>query len=231
MRVESAMPSKNGGWFHTIKGRTFQRPIRKINPVMEQQIDVKSFWDNWLAIAHAGPREELSKDLGVTNNSLFQMQCVFVLQHNAFAFPMKDAEEKMIGIRFRNWVGEKWSLKGSRNGLFIPDIPVEQTVYICEGPTDCAAALSIGLYAIGRPSCSGGVDLIQKFVERNEIRKVIIIADNDTPGLKGAQTLSENLKVPNAIIITPAKDVRAFVNAGGDKSVIDCIVNCTIWNR
>ena len=48
--------------------------------------------------------------------------------------------------------------RGGREGLFIPrDLDPAAGLWVVEGPTDCAALLGLGIEAVGRPSCSGGM--------------------------------------------------------------------------
>lgn len=89
----------------------------------------------------------------------------------AAAFPMRDGAGDVIGIRYRDLkTGKKWALRGSHNGLFIvPEyIPVEcDEIVVCEGPTDTLAAVSCGMYAIGRACCQGGADHIREYLRRH----------------------------------------------------------------
>src|SRR6185295_4140079 len=91
--------------------------------------------------------------LGVKSEALEALGCAWAEPYRAWAFPMRNGDRNVIGIRLRNDAGHKWAVKGSKQGLFSPSYPASQTGFICEGPTDTAAALSIGLWAIGRPSC------------------------------------------------------------------------------
>lgn len=124
---------------------------------------------------------------------------------------------KIIGIRRRFPNGRKVSLTGSKTGLFIPaDLSPEGLLLICEGPTDTAAALDLGFYAIGRPNCSSCVDMTTRFAKG---RKVVIIGDNDKPGRAGVEKLAGKLLLhcPSVKIIYPpngTKDLRQWLQAG-----------------
>lgn len=231
MRIDSGLACSNGGWLHRFE-ETRIRPL-PARPSVEPEynVDIKSFWDRWSSENDLSKVLDESNNLGVSFNSLIVLGCAWVARHNAFAFPMHDDSGEIIGIRFRDASGKKWALKGSRNGLFIPTVEVEPVLYICEGPTDTSAALSLGLYAIGRPSCSSCVDMVVNFISRNKIRKVIIVSDNDDPGINGAEVLSSRLNKPHCIVIPPKKDIREFVSSGGTRAVMDCIVNSTLWRK
>jgi len=125
----------------------------------------------------------------------------------------------VIGIRFRSDAGKKWSARGGREGLFAPiSLRGDGTLFLCEGPTDCAALLGLGLEAVGRPSCAGGVALLSDVVRSRLPERVVIVADRDEAGRRGAACLAEAL-VPYArdirLIEPPEgiKDVRVWVQA------------------
>ncbi len=99
-----------------------------------------------------------------------------------------------------------------------------------EGPTDTAAAISCGLFAIGRPSCSSGVhEILQLIRTCRTIHEVIIISDNDGPGRNGALALQKLLKVKSCVVTLPCKDMREFHKIGGNAEMIDYIVADTVW--
>lgn len=96
------------------------------------------------------------------------------------------------------------------------DLNGENPLCVCEGATDTAALLTISVMAVGRPSCSGGVMYLKTLCVQ---RRVIIVADNDAPGLRGARELKERLA--DASVVTPPdgiKDARAWIAAGATKA-------------
>ncbi|MCW5552154.1 MAG: toprim domain-containing protein [Verrucomicrobiae bacterium] len=105
-----------------------------------------------------------------------------------------------------------------------------RTLFVCEGPTDTAAAIELGLFAVGRPNCCCGGAEIKVFARRHDCRRVVIISDNDKPGLDGARKVGGELKLPFAVYVPPAKDVREFVRLGGTRAMIESTLNNTIWN-
>lgn len=229
MRVQSVQPMHNGGYFHPHGG-----PIPPMPPKREEPpaIHVRGLINQWKAHTFSTDIVGLSSELGVSALALSQLECCWAGPHQAFAFPMFDGEGNMVGIRLRSKGGRKWSVCGSHQGIFYADGPPEsEPVLVCEGPTDTAAALTLGFYAIGRPSCSGGVRDIAVLVRRLSIRKVVIICDNDKPGLAGAEVLSNNLPVPSATLVLPAKDMREFLKQGGTAQCIKSLLKSVIWNN
>lgn len=144
---------------------------------------------------------------------------------------MKDFREQHIGIRYRDTSGKKWAEKGSRQGLFVPFDDPQPDLYITEGPTDCAAMLSMGLFAIGKASAMQGPEEIVKFIQKNRIRRVIVIADNDTAGLNGAKKLIDVCPVPCCELVLPAKDAREFYRNGGTRELIENLLRGVVWRH
>jgi 5S rRNA maturation endonuclease (ribonuclease M5) len=103
-------------------------------------------------------------------------------------------------------------------------------LFICEGPTDTAALLSLGLFAIGRASCRGGIPIIQAIVDQLAL-EVVIVCDNDSPGLAGADLLMKSIRKPVVKLIPPTKDIRFFVQKGASKALIDSMLKDMIWKH
>lgn len=233
MRVESEKPLilKSGevGWLHRHDGTVSVRVVRK--EPEKQTLNPFQVWQEWMELRDNRSLTDLSNELGVSSLSLDQMCCVWAPRYHAWAFPMRDGTNGMVGIRLRSDNGKKWAVPGSHQGLFIPQCAPAKMMVVCEGPTDTAAALTMGYFAVGRPSCSGGIDHIKLLVKRVQVQRVLIVADLDAPGLRGAQTLAEHLELPNAILALPAKDVREFLNAGGNRATMDSIARQLVWRQ
>lgn len=178
--------------------------------------------------------KDLAVTLGVTYEALSLLACGYSGEHKAFAFPMWDGSGRIIGIRLRDSNGRKWAVTGSRQGIFsTPRFgdPKHNTVFIAEGPTDTAAVLSMGLPAIGRPSCNACIAYTLAQIARDEFRRAVIITDNDDPGIKGAMALQAELNIPSCILVPPAKDIREFYTAGGTRELLESIVNQLTWKQ
>lgn len=182
--------------------------------------------------------DKLAHELGVSICSLKRLEAGWKDGHTTF--PMRNGRERIIGIRLRGAKG-KWCVPGSRQGLFWPEGVYSGSDYplvICEGESDCAALLTMGFDAIGRPSCLGGVNHIIEFLKGRR-RDVIIMADKDEPkerpggsvwrpGQEGALRLSKAIRplVRNLKIINPPfhKDVRDWYNAGATRETILAVI-------
>ncbi len=172
----------------------------------------------------------LAAELGVSIKSLELLEFVKAPWSNAWGVPMQDGYGNYIGIRVRNLAGNKWAQPGSHAGIFIPKMPVQSMCVIVEGPTDAAAAIDMGFYPIGRPSCSGGVPHILAAVKRLKIQKACIICDNDDPGIRGASDLQRWLTIPSCMLVLPTKDLREFKKIG-DKETVDAMISQLVWTQ
>lgn len=244
-RIESVKPHSKGGWFHPYDST---KTVTKI-PITKKQTPASLANAGYLmqcfrTVTPEWQYKVLANDLGVFPDSLKALGVAYSTMHQAFAFPMYDGDGKVCGIRLRNREGKKWAVAGSKQGIFLPNFqPVDKVVYLPEGPTDVAALLSMGLFAIGRPSCLAGFEIIKATLERLKIYKAVIVSDNDElkafgskklrPGLDGANKLKQFLRIKSVIWIAPSpnKDVRAFYKNGGTGSMIKDAVNQLVWTK
>ena len=182
--------------------------------------------------------EGLATALGVDDEALKALDVRFNPFEECWSFPMRNEEGKIVGLRFRELGGSrKWSAKGSKDGLFLSvngfareDASKSgRELVIVEGPSDTAAALSLGLFVVGRSSCQTGAALLRALIRRVRPRIVTIVADNDTPGIRGAELLAGQLvgcqspstdyeaRLPVRVLVVPHpyKDLRAWYLTGG----------------
>ena len=220
-RIESTKPvgTKGAGWLHVFRADNWiPTRIRRHVVYSTPPTDVNFSELAGKCAATLGPdyRKSLSLSLGVSQKSLSRLGAGWPVEHKAYSFPMSDADGNVCGIRLRNSFGRKWAVKGSRQGLFLPaSLDCVDLLLICEGPTDTAAILDLGFEAVGRPSCSGGVLLLIDLVRKQQPQNVVIVADHDAPGKRGAHCLATSLApyVPAVRIISPpigVKDARQW---------------------
>jgi 5S rRNA maturation endonuclease (ribonuclease M5) len=171
---------------------------------------------------------KLADALGLSVKSLRLLNIGWSAKHKAWTFPMRDAGLRIVGIRLRRQDGSKFCVKGSNEGLFIPDNfgqSTDSTLIICEGATDVAALIDLGFpNSIGRPSCLGGVKLIVELCRARRFSEVVIFADNDLPGQRGAEKLARELSVHVRrlrIVTPPTKDVRDWKKSGANQTDIE----------
>ena len=154
---------------------------------------------------------------------------------DVLGFPMCDARGQVIGVRLRRDDGAKYCIPGSQNGLFVPRFATgdDEQIYVVEGPTDCAALLSIGMTAIGRPSNSVGNEMLFDYLLRCR-REIVLFRDRDTKQAAKAATINfaRELAVGLALckesvkVISPPrgiKDARDWVAAGATANAVRCL--------
>ncbi|HEY2787426.1 MAG TPA: toprim domain-containing protein [Fimbriiglobus sp.] len=145
---------------------------------------------------------------------------------------MEPSSGKVIGIRLRNLGGSKYAVTGGKEGLFIPTTEPEpaEPLLIAEGATDTAALLDLGFTnVVGRPSCTGGIKPLVTLTRIRRPQGVVIIADGDEAGRKGAANLSSVLVAYShevRVIEPPAgvKDVRAWKLSGASRADVEQVI-------
>lgn len=229
MRVESAKVCKNGGWFHPFDSAKppppLKNPMKQPKPVIDCGGIMKEWWNET-----TGDRlGMMGRELGVSARALGWIRAAWAGERDAMAFPMYDGAcyngDEPCGIRLRTMDGKKFAVTGSKSGVFYPYgayLHVRANrIFICEGPTDTAACLDLGLFAIGRASCRGGEDIILTALEQIAPMDCVVVCDNDGPGVEGADELLGKIKIPKTKFVPPGKDIRSFVKDGGTLAILD----------
>jgi len=231
MRVQSDKPAKSGGWMHSQRELSpFPLPQRKPTFPQPPTINATKLMREWQARTTAAALDEFAASLGLSRSSLMVVGAAWAARYAAWAFPMCDGYGNIVGIRLRNEHG-KFAVRGSKQGIFLADVPSQKTLFVCEGPTDTAAAVDLGFFAVGRPNCCCGGPEIRIYARRLAVTRVVVIADNDKPGLDGARKVGSELKLPFAIYVPPAKDIREFVGLGGTRAMIENTLKSTVWQN
>jgi hypothetical protein len=225
---KEAFEKLNGGKLNgTFKPVQNARQMTAREPELPKEY-FHDMWARWGRTTGLNEIGDFAKKLGVLPEYLNILGMVRT-DSSTWAFPMRDHLRFMIGIRLRDDNGKKFAVKGSKQGLFIPQSTPLPTMFVTEGPTDCAALLSMDLYAIGKPAAMAHPDEIVKFIHRWRISKVIVIADNDRAGLAGAKKLVDVCPVPCCELVLPAKDARDFYRSGGTKQMIENLLQNAVW--
>ena len=242
-RVESAKRCGEGGWLHRLKDgpRQERRCVRVVRlsaggPARE---DLARLARDFREAVDPGRLYQFAVSLGLSVTSLCQLGVGWSAEHRAWSFPMTDAGGAVLGIRLRRPNGFKFAVKGGREGLFIPSTGGDEIspLYICEGPTDAAALLDMGFRDVaGRPSCTGGIKLLVGLVRSRRAAEVVIVADADEPGRRGADNLASVLVLyaPTVRVIAPpegVKDAQDWLRAGGTREVVQRVMDAAPVRR
>ncbi|MBN2585023.1 MAG: hypothetical protein JXL80_18320 [Planctomycetes bacterium] len=229
MRVESRRPARNGGWVHWLRpgSHSHERRHEIILPAATTPVPpakIAAMARCFAASAENGaalPR--LADELGVTASALRRFGVGVCWQQSCSTWPMTDDKGRVIGINRRFRDGSKKLFFGHKAGLYLPgDLPMDlsgQTLLICEGGSDAVAGLSLGYWSVGRFSCSAGADFLRRLVRARRPHEVVIFADGDGPGLRGAEALAVALlpHVARLKLLEPPeriKDLRAWLKDG-----------------
>ena len=210
---------ENSGYLHILRKSDDTWRYRRTITIKEPDspaLDFEQLSQRYEAAITPVTRRELADRLGVTTESFRRLRVGW--DGDSWTLPMFDADGVMIGIQRRFPNGFKCCVGKSRSGLFIATgLDPFGPLWVCEGASDTAAALTLDLDAIGRPSCSTGAAMVAKFA-RGRL-EIVIVGDNDTAGRKGAADLAESLALyyPCVRVVFPpgkCKDLRGWYRAG-----------------
>jgi len=223
-RIESDQRAGEAGWLHQLRDDDAWEPRRRryvrTDTLKSTRIDFERFARDGQSAARLDRLTEFARSLELSMASLRRLRVGWSECHRAWTFPMTDAEGNVVGIRLRLSNGRKLSVKGGREGLFLPDdVEDDERLLITEGPTDCTALLDLGFTAVGRPSCRGGSRLLVELIRRWQPSEIVIVADDDQPGLLGANDLASVVTAyaRSVRVVTPplgVKDAREWKQRG-----------------
>ena len=205
--------------------RTQRKPVTKVSPHHKSPDQWHDLQSRYYDACTNDMRKKFVNSMGLDWIPLTTIGLGWAEELNAWSFPMYGSEDNPVvrGIRLRAASGKKFAVKGSRDGVFRWLNQLKDTVYVAEGPTDTAALLELGFDAIGRPSCTGGVDiLVRLLTERN----AVIVSDSDSPGRSGAKILADRLKglAKSIKIIEPhRKDMREWLEHGATRDAVELL--------
>lgn len=244
MRVLSTrsktMADGSVGYLHRTDGSTYVKP-NEPRKAPERVRDWGDMLKEWRERLGSDVPSLYASKIGLPVSALAPLGAQRAPYPDTVAFPMRNGSNAIVGVRLRNGEGKKWAVTGSHQGLFIPQgFPSGHTAYFVEGPTNTAAGLAMGVLTIGRPNNVGGVFDINDLIKNTSIRKAVIVGDTDrdkfrpdgshyNPGADGANALAEHLKIPNCTLLLPVKDMREFHSLGGNKQMLDNLVNQCVW--
>lgn len=169
--------------------------------------------------------DELAGRLGVEEESLRLLNVGYMAGRDAWSFPMLRWSKRLTGIRLRprSNASKKFSMKGSKNGLFIPNnLKISEPIFVTEGESDTAALLSCGLNTVGRVGAHGGGRLLGDMLGKDST--VVVCLDRDGAGYKGGYQLSKYLSFyckDVKIMATPLKynDMRDWYHGEGKDEI------------
>jgi hypothetical protein len=208
------------------------RQLRHLHPTVEtdntSQLDLAALHQTALDKTTLEKIEELAISLGVSVNSLQELQIAWSEPDGCWLFPERDHQKRIIGLMKRFPDGSKRSISGGKRGLYIPtSFSVRKSeIIVVEGGSDTAAGLTLGWNVIGRPSASDGVSQLIPLLKSGTGR-ILVLGDNDPkrdgswPGRRGAEQAAKRLgaALRTDVLVTSIpmeyKDLRSLVQAKG----------------
>jgi len=246
MRVPSDRQAKNGAYIHVLRDDT---AVRHIPPpptppsLQERLFSAPAYMQRLASVPDKYGIDGLACELGVDIAALAKLAPCYDVNMGAWAFPMRDGDGNVTGIRLRYSNGDKRAVKHSKQGLFYDaDVTHASEAMICEGPTDAAACITLGYVTVGRPSCSGCHDLLKSLLTRWRVKRIVCIADNDEaktrpdgsvwyPGREGALAMVKALGMEYKMLMTPTKDIRRWVCEGVSRKSVDERIELLKWRK
>ncbi|MCI0702275.1 MAG: toprim domain-containing protein [Planctomycetia bacterium] len=239
-RTESQKRCGDAGYLHRLTDTQRRRePRRVVLPIRTAPPDLTALATQF---QHAATMERLTafaEELRVTVACLNAYGAGWAASYPAWTFPMTNpTTRKVTGIRLRRLDGIKFSVKSGRESLFLPNsLSTDDVMLITEGTTDAIAAHSIGfLNTVGRPSCTGGTAHIVALMRARKPGRVVIVRDNDEPGVRGAEALARVLVLycRDVRVISPPeanKDVRDWIGTGATREDVEQLISAAAPRR
>lgn len=212
-RVESPQKIGEAGWLHgaqIAQGVHIQRLL-----VLERSaVDWHKIWQSARDQCKQSDINRLAESICVDPEAIKKIGVG--IYEGSWAFAMRGGDNGVCGVKLRTPDGKKLCVKGSRLGLVVPESydSALNTLWITEGESDLAVAVSWNLNALGRMGCRSSV---QQIVDRSKGKEVVIIADRDEAGIAGATALVKSIgrMSRSVIVVQPnAKDLREWHLAG-----------------
>ena len=203
-----------------------------LSPISQSRFAVKEppqanpGWASRMAIYQsAGCQDQvktLAERLQVSGSSLEAIGVAWCQDGSCWVFPEYNGHSQICGLVKRFPDGRKLAFTGSKRGLTLPAgwQEAQGPLFICEGATDVAAAISHGMRAIGRPAAYSGMSDLA-WLLRGFPDEIKVVADNDphAAGLKGADRLAKELaeslgkNIQVQIPLQEYKDLREMLTA------------------
>ncbi len=230
-RIMSARRWGEAGWMHVLSEEPWRTPRARCIELRPRnnRPDLAALASAFTAALTMEHLAETASDLGVSTASLLHLRAGWT--GRAISFPMVNGAGAVTGIRLRTPCGRKLAIRGGQEGLFVPSgLTGQGPLIITEGPTDTAAVMDLGMDAVGRPSCTGGVRLLASLVRDRRPGGIVILADGDPPGQRGARQLAVTMACYCRCVrvVTPPppfKDARAWVKAGAGRHDLEKLID------
>lgn len=206
----SIRQNDGGQWLHVLREREWPRrddyrpkPSTSWPTSIKPESKPKEDWgriskEAFGNLSAKAARHTLATRLGVSVESLCRLGVGWIPSQQCWTIPERDAAGNVIGINRRFDDGSKRRCAGSQAGLTFDPIGWLQSdnesrsVLLVEGGSDTAALLSHGVSAVGRPSNTGGVELLTELLrDVPPDRAIVVMAEHDR---KSSDSLSAKVQ-------------------------------------
>ena len=158
---------------------------------IEDFVNWQQMWGQFQSNVQEDKAQALCKGWGITREAVSWLGVGWDGAKRAWIFAERDNEGEIVGLTCCAAESDgtpkkkkKWAITGSKRGLTYAPCPewggvptyIDHPIPIPEGPSDVLAALSIEMYAIGRPSATGTAESnawLQKAVKDRDIALVM----------------------------------------------------------
>ena len=194
----SIRQNDGGQWLHVLREREWPRrndyrpkPSTPWPSPIKPESKPKQDWGRISKEAFGNPsaeaaRNTLAMKLGVAVKALCRLEVGWMPSQQCWTIPERDATGNVIGINRRFDDGSKRRCAGGQTGLTFDPVGWLQSdiesrsVLLVEGGSDTAALLSQGVSVVGRPSNTGGVELLAELLRAVPPDRVIVVmAEHD----------------------------------------------------
>ena len=236
---------------HSSQGNGHHKPTVTPVATLERKpvVAIESHFLKFLQAKGRDSIDSLAGELGVSVQSLQALGVGFNPEESVWTFPERTADGIVSGLNRRYPTGEKKMMHGHKRGLYFADNWRELAgpVLIPEGGSDTAAAFTLGLAAIGRPSAIVPRDVLPELVTMLQSvpvdRGIIVVGENDQdhmqdhmpwPGKEGAlRTAGELSKalgrsIPYALPPNTTKDLRTWLKSNPAATAHDFVDALTV---
>ena len=242
-RIESPKRCGEAGWLHVLRddGPTWAT-VAAVDSTwpsarMSEPATASSTSPSWRPTfaRPSGPRPSmrLAVALGVSVESLRRLGMGWSAKHRAWSFPMSNAAGNVLGVRLRLPGGKKLIVRGGKEGLVHSrgSSTPSGLLLIAEGPTRYGGAVGHGILC-GRAArhARAASSCWWSWCGKLKPSGVVIVADGDAPGQRGAESLASVLLAysPSVRIITPpagVKDAREWKRRGATAADVQAAID------
>lgn len=119
-----------------------------------------------------------AEKIGVDPMALCMMDCHWHYELKGWAFPIRNENRNVTGIRIMQEHGPQWDVKYSTKGLYLPhDIQHSKSILCVQGLVKCVQLLSTGKSVVGFDF--GCEEMAKEFLKINKIQNAMVLVNSN----------------------------------------------------